>query len=362
MKDEVTVVLSEEARRTDAEGRWPERSIKALAESGLMAPATGMRAFAETTEQLAKSCASTAMIYLMHVCGTQVIAASVSPKRDDLLNQIKSGKAIATLAFSEKGSRSHFWAPVSRASRNSGGAILNCEKSFVTGAGYADYYVVSSGAIDGKGGTDSTLYLVERNAAGVELGGPWNGVGLRGNASGRITLRDCHVDETSRLTNEGEGFAAMMQVVLPWFQIGSSAVSLGIAEAAFACAVQHTSTATFEHLHETLAAGLPGIRARLARMRLTIDSARAYLDHALERIERGAPDTMLFVLGSKAVAAEMALTVTDEAMRGCGGAAFSRDLSIERNFRDARAASVMAPTTDILYDFIGKAVAGLPLF
>jgi alkylation response protein AidB-like acyl-CoA dehydrogenase len=49
-------------------------------------------------------------------------------------------------------------------------------------------------------------------------------------------------------------------------------------------------------------------------------------------------------------------------MRACGGAAFSRDLSIERNFRDARAASVMAPTTDILYDFIGKAVAGLPLF
>jgi len=49
-------------------------------------------------------------------------------------------------------------------------------------------------------------------------------------------------------------------------------------------------------------------------------------------------------------------------MRVCGGAAFSRDLSIERNFRDARAASVMAPTTDVLYDFIGKAVAGLPLF
>ena len=71
---------------------------------------------------------------------------------------------------------------------------------------------------------------------------------------------------------------------------------------------------------------------------------------------------MLFVLGSKATAAEMALTVTDEAMRACGGAAFSRDFAIERNFRDARAASIMAPTTDVLYDFIGKAVAGLPLF
>ena len=161
-------------------------------------------------------------------------------------NQI--GSAIGTLAFSEKGSRSHFWAPVSRASRNSGGAILNCDKSFVTSAGYADYYIVSSGSIEGKSPMESTLYLVEKNAAGIEWIGGWNGVGLRGNASGPMTIRNCHVDESARMTNEGEGFKAMMEIVLPWFQIGSAAVSIGIAEAAFAGTVAHTSTATFEHL------------------------------------------------------------------------------------------------------------------
>jgi len=206
------------------------------------------------------------------------------------------------------------------------------------------------------------MYLVEKGAAGVEWTGAWNGVGLRGNASGPMLIRNCHVDDSARLTNDGEGFKALMEIVLPWFQIGSAAVSIGIAEAAFKGTVAHTTSATLEHLKETLAAGLPGIRARLARMRLAVDSARAYLDHTLTRIEKGAPDAMLFVLGSKATAAEMALTVTDEAMRACGGAAFSRDLGIERNFRDARAASIMAPTTDVLYDFIGKAVAGLPLF
>jgi alkylation response protein AidB-like acyl-CoA dehydrogenase len=370
MKDEIVLILDEEARRTDAEGVWPERCIQTLAKSGLLAltlptdagaPA-GMRQFADVTEKIARHCASTAMIYLMHVCASQVIAASSSPKRTELLQKIEAGTAIATLAFSEKGSRSHFWAPVSRASRNSGGAILNCDKSFVTSAGYADYYIVSSGSIDGKDPAESTLYLVEKNAAGVEWIGGWNGVGLRGNASGPMTIRNCHVDESARMTNEGEGFKAMMEIVLPWFQIGSAAVSIGIAEAAFAGTVAHTTTATLEHLHETLAANVPGIRARLAHMRLALDSARAYLDHTLSRIEHGAPDTMLFVLGCKATAAEMALNVTDEAMRACGGAAFNRSLWIERNFRDARAASVMAPTTDVLYDFIGKAVAGLPLF
>jgi alkylation response protein AidB-like acyl-CoA dehydrogenase len=362
MKDEVALILDEEARRTDAEGVWPERSIKTLAQSGLLGLPAGMRQFTDVTEKIAKHCASTAMIYLMHVCASQVIAASSSPRRNDLLERINAGKAIATLAFSEKGSRSHFWAPVSRASRNSSGAILNCDKSFVTSAGYADYYIVSSGSIDGTSAMESTLYLVEKNAPGIEWIGGWNGIGLRGNASSPITIRNCHVDVTARMTNEGEGFKAMMEVVLPWFQIGSAAVSIGIAEAAFAGTVAHTSTASFEHLKETIAANVPGIRARLARMRLAIDSARAYLDHTLSRVEQGAPDTMLFVLGCKATAAEMALDVTDEAMRACAGAAFNRSLWVERNFRDARAASIMAPTTDVLYDFIGKAVAGLPLF
>jgi alkylation response protein AidB-like acyl-CoA dehydrogenase len=68
------------------------------------------------------------------------------------------------------------------------------------------------------------------------------------------------------------------------------------------------------------------------------------------------------VLGSKAAAAETALQVTDLALRTCGGAGFSRHLTVERNFRDAQAGRAMAPTTDVLYDFIARALLGLPLF
>ena len=71
---------------------------------------------------------------------------------------------------------------------------------------------------------------------------------------------------------------------------------------------------------------------------------------------------MLRVLSCKAAAGEHAIEVVDAAMRVCGGAAFRKDLAVERHFRDAQAAGVMAPTTDVLYDFIGKAVCGQPLF
>src|SRR2546425_6145141 len=101
--------------------------MKALAESGLLGltlpkdaggEGAGMKKFAEVTAQIATRCASSAMIYVMHVCGAQTIATSQSPRRGEALHKIASGKAVATLAFSEKGSRSHFWAPVSRAAEN----------------------------------------------------------------------------------------------------------------------------------------------------------------------------------------------------------------------------------------------------
>jgi alkylation response protein AidB-like acyl-CoA dehydrogenase len=64
------------------------------------------------------------------------------------------------------------------------------------------------------------------------------------------------------------------------------------------------------------------------------------------------------VLAVKASAAEMAIEVTDLAMRVGGGAAYSKHGPLERHLRDARAAAVMAPTTELLHDFLGKAITG----
>jgi alkylation response protein AidB-like acyl-CoA dehydrogenase len=97
-------------------------------------------------------------------------------------------------------------------------------------------------------------------------------------------------------------------------------------------------------------------------MRIETDRARAHLVSALDAVESDAPNAMLLVLSSKAAAAESAMRVTDLGMQACGGAAFGKHLSLERNFRDARAASVMAPTSDVLHDFIGRALCGMELF
>jgi alkylation response protein AidB-like acyl-CoA dehydrogenase len=166
---------------------------------------------------------------------------------------------------------------------------------------------------------------------------------------------------THRLSGEGAGLAAMLNAVLPWFQLGAAAVAVGIARAAAEATRQHLRAARLDHLGQPLAA-LPTLRARLAQMRIAVDVQRAFLGHVAGLIEHPGPDTLLAVLESKAAAAETALHVTDLAMRACGGAAFGRRLSVERHFRDARAGSIMAPTTDVLYDFVARTLLDMPLF
>ena len=109
-------------------------------------------------------------------------------------------------------------------------------------------------------------------------------------------------------------------------------------------------------------ADLSTIRNYVARMRMKTDMAKSLLDDTIAAMETGRPDTMLRVLECKAAAGETATEVLDLAMRVCGGSAFRNEVGVERFFRDARAAGVMSPTTDMLYDFIGKAVCGMPLF
>jgi alkylation response protein AidB-like acyl-CoA dehydrogenase len=153
----------------------------------------------------------------------------------------------------------------------------------------------------------------------------------------------------------------MMSVVLPWFNVMNASVSAGLMESAVARTAKHVAATKLEHAGASLA-DLPTLRAFVARMRIKTDQTKALNADTLVAIATGRADATLRVLESKAAAGEAAAEVGDLAMRVCGGAAFRKDVGVERVFRDSRAALVMAPTTDVLYDFIGKAVCGLPLF
>jgi alkylation response protein AidB-like acyl-CoA dehydrogenase len=128
-------VIERESAGVDREGRFPRAGVAALGEAGLLGLTIarkwggleqGPRTFVAVAEAISRACPSTGMVYVMHVCAANVIAAAPSP-HEKVLREIASGKHLATLAFSEKGSRSHFWAPVSREAPRGAKTLLSAE-------------------------------------------------------------------------------------------------------------------------------------------------------------------------------------------------------------------------------------------
>jgi alkylation response protein AidB-like acyl-CoA dehydrogenase len=302
------------------------------------------------------------MIYVMHVAAAQAIASSTTLKRkDEVLRRIVAGEHLTTLAFSENGSRSQFWAPVSTLSEEEGGFVVTAEKSWVTSAHHADSYVACSQKPGAASPIESTVYLIERLNRGVRVEGRFDGLGLRGNDSATVIMERASVPLSDLITRLGEGAATMHYVVLPWFSIGSASMANGLSRAATAATAAHLQRTEFVH-NRTSLRDLPTLRARLADMTVRTEQARALLGYALGEIEKPSDATDMLVLQTRLASIEAALEVTDLAMKACGGAAFSRQLAVERMFRNARAGWIMAPTADHLRDFIGRTLTGLPLF
>jgi alkylation response protein AidB-like acyl-CoA dehydrogenase len=364
--DEIaTKVVAPNAPRVDKDGTFPVAALDALRMAGLMGLVSardvggmgeGTRAAVLVVERLARECGSTAMVMCMHYAGAAVLE-KFGPQ--DIRRDIAAGNHLSTLAFSEAGSRSHFWAPVSQARQAPDGVHLDAAKSWVTAANHATGYVWSSRPVAAEG--PSTLWVVPRNTKGVRVSGGFDGLGLRGNDSTPVTAQDAVISRANMLGEDGQGLQLMLETVLPVFNALNAACSVGFMEGATAATCKHVTGTRYEHTGSTLA-DLPTIRAYVARMRVTTDQVRCLLMDTLEAMEAGRDDTMLRVLECKCAAGESATQVLDTAMRVCGGAAFRRDVGVERRFRDARAATIMAPTTDQLYDFIGNAVCGRQVF
>jgi len=374
--DQLRVPTHEIARGaadTDREGSFPAESIEALRTAGLLGLGVAERfggaggtprAVAEAIEQVAGSCGSTGMIYTMHQVATQTIQAkthSLNGPLADAMRAIASGAHLTTIAFSETGTRSHFWAQLSTATPVGDTVAIDADKSWVTAAEQADSYVTAVRAPAATNPLVTELYLVDADTPGIEILGAFDGLGMRGNGSSPVRFNRVEVDLDRRLGNPAGGFEVMMATTLPWFVLGCAACCVGLSGAALEQAAAHASGTRLEHEGASLA-DLPTIRAHLGNAKVRHMQARALLYEVADQINAGASEAQLGVLALKAAAAEMAIEVTDTSMRVCGGAAYSRQLPLERLFRDARAASVMAPTTDLLVDFLGKAVTGQPLF
>lgn len=362
----VVAIAAEHAEDVDRRARFPQETVQALGDSGLLGltvPAAhggldaGAVATARTVMALAEQCASSGMVLTMHLAALAVVGAADG--FDDVLAAAAAGRHLSTLALSERATRSNFWIAMGQAQERDGGADIDVEKSFVTSAGPANSYVVSTAT---PGRTDvnaSDLFLVRAEDQGVEILDWWRGSGLRGNASAPMRFR-CAVSAAARVGPSATGQSMVLGQAIPWFHLGSAGVSIGLSRGALRAVGEHLDAARLEHLGERLI-DQPVVRYTLGRLTTNVAAAEGFLWSVATAMDSGTA-TFPQIMQLKAVANEAALVATDGAMRLGGGAAYSGRSSLDRLFRDARAGVVMAPTADMIYDMVGRDLAGLPLF
>jgi alkylation response protein AidB-like acyl-CoA dehydrogenase len=366
-------VVRPNADRVDREGHFPRENLTALARAGwngVLLPkelgGLGLDhvAFAIAAEEIGAACASTALVYVMHVGAAQTILLyGNDEQKQRWLTRVRDG-LVGTYSTSEKASGGHWWFNFSQSRRDGSDYILDAEKSFTTSSGQADFYVAQTRSPDAQSATDIIFFIVDGKAPGIQPRA-WDGLGVKGNHSGGIRYDNVRVAARDRLGAEGQGKDIIYHGVSPVYLIGLGAAWHGVARGALAEITKY-ATGTIHRDFERRLADYQILRAQLGKAKVLVESLRPWqrelavqLD-ALWAADRPQGEILIPLTEFKVHAAEVVNEVTRLALDISGGYGYKRG-PLERSFRDARAAIGMGPSNHIAREWIGKTLVGLPL-
>ncbi len=364
-------VIKSEAVAVDRDYKWPEESLRALQKAGLgglVVPKElggmghGLLALAQVCELIGEVCPSTGLCYGMHCVASAVLAAKATEaQKRDFLEPICAGEHLTTLALSEPGTGAHFYFPQCQLTAHADHFTIRGKKSFVTNGGFADSYVVSTAPADPEAPPDQfSCVVVPATSEGLGWGPEWRGLGMRGNSSRSATLDDVEIPRSYLLGEEGDQIWYVFNVVGPFFFIAMAGTYLGIGSAAIRFAIEHVKNRQYSHSGTSLA-DVAVVQHRLGVMWAAVERTRAFVYHAASAGDSESEIAPLAIASSKAEVAHCAVDTVNEAMTLTGGISYREGSVLERLARDARAAHVMAPTTDILRTWTGRGLLGQPL-
>lgn len=369
--DIATTVVAERSAWYDAQRMWPERPMRALQQCGLMGLVVprehggmgeGLEILVRVCEILGRFDPSVGICFGMHQVAAACLSARATPEQArEVLRPICEGRHITSLALSEAGTGSHSYFPDTRIEREGDHYVVTGTKAFVTNAGHADSYVVSGKSIvPGAPPGHFSLLVVPADTPGLEFGPPWSGWGLRANDSRKMDLKRVQAPAWAVLGGEGQQIWYVFHVVAPYFLSALTGTYLGAAGRALDETIAGMKTRRYEHTRQSLAE-ISVLQHKLGRMFARLERTRQLAYGAAARMDAGDPDALPAILAAKAEVAGMAVSVVNDALSMGGGRAYAGDTLLTRLLRDVRAADVMAPTTDILYTWTGRALLGLPL-
>src|SRR5215213_9649755 len=344
------------AAECDESGEFPQATVRKMGEMGFMGievpeeyGGAGMDtlAYVLALEEICKADASHGVIMSVNnslYCHGIMKFGSEEQKKN-FVTPVASGKSVGAYSLTEPQS-------------GSDAATLNGRKSWVTSGPVADYYVVFMMTDPEKKQKGISAFLVEAGTAGLTRGKKEPKLGIRASATSELIFENCCVPAANRLGEEGDGFKIAM-TVLDAGRIGIATQALGIAEAAYEAARQYAV--------EREAFGQPigafqGTGFKIADMKTRIEASRLLIYNAAlakEKSKQTGGRYSLEASMAKLFSSETAMWVTHQAVQIHGGMGYSKELPVERYFRDAKITEIYEGTSEIQRLVISRSELGL---
>ncbi|SDT75506.1 acyl-CoA dehydrogenase family protein [Actinoplanes derwentensis] len=357
------------AAASDRDGCFPVDDFAELGSAGffgLLVPAklggagAGFAEYAEVAYELARGNGATALVFNMHASVTGALggisdelaeALGLPPgaltARDEFLKAAAGGSWYA-VAMSERGAGSRLSRMSTTYQPVDGGYRITGAKTFCSGAGHADAYLIAARSADDPARVSQFLVPA---GDGLRVEPTWDALGMRATGS-----HDLHVDVTvpaSALLGGMEGLALVAAQLAPHWMVASyAAVYVGVARAAVDAAIDHVNARGL--------AGLPAVRSRIGRADAAVSAAHLTVREAARRVDEapGEAETNRWVWRAKLLAGTTAAEVAASMLEAAGTSAMRRGHPLERLYRDARAGSLQPATSDVCADWLGVDALG----
>jgi alkylation response protein AidB-like acyl-CoA dehydrogenase len=358
------------AAQFDESGDFPYETVKKMGAMGFMGieipeqyGGVGMDtlAYVLALEEISKVDASHGVIMSVNnsLYCHGILKFGTEQQKQKYLIPVASGKSVGAYSLTEPMSGSDAGTMRSRATRDGNYYILNGRKSWVTSGPVAEFIVVFMMTDPEKNQKGITAFLVDtKNSPGFSRGKKEPKLGIRASATSELLFENCRIPITDRLSDEGDGFKIAM-TVLDVGRIGIASQALGIAEAAYEASL---SFAREREAFGQKIGEFQGISFKIADMKMRIEASRLLIYSAAMAKERSKSTGERFTLQSslaKLFASETAMFCSHAAVQIHGGLGYSKELPVERYFRDAKITEIYEGTSEIQRVVISRSELGL---
>jgi len=366
-RDEIAPI----APKFDESGEFPLETVQQMGEMGLMGievpeayGGSGLDTigYALALTEISAACAAHGTIMSVNnsLFCNGILKHGSEDQKTTFVKAVASGEAIGAYALTEPASGSDAANMKSRAVLSDDGShyVINARKSWITSGPYARYLVLFAMTDPDAGAKGVSAFIIDAEKDGFHRGKTEPKLGIRASATCEIELTDYQCPVENRLGEEGEGFKIAMGV-LDAGRIGIAAQAVGIAQAAY--------DASVEYARERKAFGreigtFQMIQSKLADMKTRLEAARLLtLKAAYAKMEASKTGARFTVDGSmaKLFASEAAMWIAHQAVQIHGGMGYSKELPVERYFRDAKITEIYEGTSEIQRMVIARSETGL---